>query len=209
MTDPRFVKAYARGIKAAGRDYQWHWRVHVGLWAAYHAAKLEGDFVECGVNRGALSSAIMDYLNWNELDRRFFLLDTFRGLDERHISDEEKALGKTSSFGDYAECYEEVKQSFAEFKNVVIIQGSVPDTLPLAETNEVAFLHVDMNCAPPEVAAMEYFWSKLVQGAVVVLDDYAYRGYEVQKRAIDRFALDRGIQVLSLPTGQGLIIKPE
>ncbi len=71
MTDPRFLKAYARGVRAAGEDYQWHWRVHVGLWASYHAVKLEGDFVECGVNRGALSSAILDYLNWNELDRRF------------------------------------------------------------------------------------------------------------------------------------------
>ena len=209
MTDPRFLKAYARGVRAAGEDYQWHWRVHVGLWASYHAVKLEGDFVECGVNRGALSSAILDYLNWNELDRRFFLLDTFKGLDERFISDEERSLGKTASFGGYVECYEDVKRNVAEFRNVVIIRGSVPDTLPSVDANQVAFLHLDMNCAPPEVAAMEYFWGKLVRGAVVVLDDYAYRGYEVQKRAMDRFASSRGVQVLSLPTGQGLIIKPE
>jgi hypothetical protein len=47
MTDPDFMRAYERGIKAVGCDYHWHWRVHVGLWAAASAAKLVGDFVEC------------------------------------------------------------------------------------------------------------------------------------------------------------------
>jgi hypothetical protein len=41
------------------RTARWHRRVHVGQWAAACAAKLDGDFVECGVNRGFLSSSIM------------------------------------------------------------------------------------------------------------------------------------------------------
>ena len=49
-------------LDAAGRDYRWHWRVHVGLWTATSALKLAGDFVECGVNRGFMSSAIMHLL---------------------------------------------------------------------------------------------------------------------------------------------------
>ena len=49
VLDPGFVRAYARGIAAAGEDYDWQWRVHIGLWAAASAARLEGDFVECGV----------------------------------------------------------------------------------------------------------------------------------------------------------------
>ena len=61
MLDPAFCKAYQRGVQAC-QDYKWHWRVHIGLWAAYSGSKLQGDFVECGVNRGVLSSAIMDYL---------------------------------------------------------------------------------------------------------------------------------------------------
>src|SRR5580658_2219147 len=78
MTDPRFQAAYARGLKAAG-ELSWHWRVHIGLWAAETASKLDGDFVECGVNRGFLSSAIMQYLDWDTLNRTFYLLDTFAG----------------------------------------------------------------------------------------------------------------------------------
>ena len=35
MGDPDFISAYDRGVEATrGRDYSWHWRVHVGIWAS-------------------------------------------------------------------------------------------------------------------------------------------------------------------------------
>jgi len=43
---------------------------------------------------------------------------------------------------------------------------------------------------------------------VVLLDDYAYYGYFSQKLAMDQFAQEKGIKILSLPTGQGLVLKP-
>lgn len=74
---------------------QWHWRVHIGLWAGFTASKLAGDFVECGVNRGFLSSAIMEFLDWDSLNRTFFLLDTFEGVDPRYVSQEDRQCGVT------------------------------------------------------------------------------------------------------------------
>jgi hypothetical protein len=41
-----------------------------------------------------------------------------------------------------------------------------------------------------------------------LLDDYAYAGYRSQKLAMDAFARSKSVQILSLPTGQGLMIKP-
>jgi hypothetical protein len=208
LRDPRFVAAYARGMAAVGGDYRFRWRVHVGLWAATRAARLPGDFVECGVNRGFMSSAIMQYLDWNRLDRRFFLLDTFRGLDDDLLTDEEKRMGKTGGFNNYTECFAEVQANFAEFRNVVLIRGTVPATLPQADTPVVCYLHIDMNCVAPEVAAINYFWSRLVPGAIVLLDDYGSPGYEPQKHGMDAFARDHGVEILSIPTGQGMMIKP-
>ncbi len=109
---------------------------------------------------------------------------------------------------DYADCYSEVTRTFKEFKNVQIIKGVVPDTLALVPSKKIAFLSIDMNCAAPEIAAAEYFWEKLSSGAVIVLDDYGWARHIEQKRAFDRFASERGVSVLSLPTGQGLIFKP-
>ncbi len=64
-----------------------------------------------------------------------------------------------------------------------------------------------MNCSTPEVAAAKFFWERLVPGALL-LDDYAYRAYRAQKVAMDRFAEARANKSLSLPTGQGLLLKP-
>jgi len=65
-----------------------------------------------------------------------------------------------------------------------------------------------MNCVIPEIAAAEYFWDKLVPGAAIVLDDYGWIGCEEQKYAFNEFAKRKGVPILCLPTGQGLIIKP-
>jgi hypothetical protein len=46
-------------------------------------SKLPGDFVECGVNRGFLRSAIMQFLDC--LGKQFCVLDKFRGIDAVRI----------------------------------------------------------------------------------------------------------------------------
>ncbi len=212
--DPAFLDAYARGVRATGQDYGFRWRVHVALWAATAASRLPGDFVECGVNRGFVSSAVMRHLRWNSLSKTFWLLDTFRGMDARFVSDLEKAAGALDgnrerlASGFYVSGADSVRANFSEWERVRIVEGPVPDTLSQVDAPEVCYLHLDMNCAPPEIAAAEYFWPRLVPGALVLLDDYAYHGYRPQKLAMDAFARSKGVAVLALPTGQGLILKP-
>lgn len=214
MSESAFCSAYQRGVQAVGQDYKWHWRVHVGLWAAFSASKLRGDFVECGVNKGFLSSSIMQSLSWDSLGKMFFLLDTFQGIDARYVTKEELASGilkkneELKATGFYADTSDEVRENFSEWKNVRIIEGVIPETLEQVDAEQVAFLHIDLNCAPPEIAALNYFWDRLVPGAIVLLDDYAYRGYLPQKLAMDELAEAKGVKVVSLPTGQGLLIKP-
>jgi hypothetical protein len=211
VLDPGFVRAYARGIAAAGEDYDWQWRVHIGLWAAASAARLEGDFVECGVNRGFLSSAIMEFLHWDTLGKTFWLLDTFAGVDTTILPEEERELveRRTQRGGtSYVDSAETARQNFAEWNNVRIIVGSVPSTLDQIEANTIAYLHLDMNSSTPEVAALEALWPRLTRGAVVLFDDWGYSGFEAQHEAMSAFACDHGLPIGSLPTGQGLLLKP-
>jgi hypothetical protein len=213
MEQETFKSAYMRGIKAAKRDYCWHWRVHVGLWASSVAAKIEGDFVECGVNAGFMSSSIMHFLDWNCLCKTFYLLDTFAGIDSRYVSNDEVSDGiltkneKLVQSGFYINDISTVTQNFSEWSRVEIIQGSIPETLDRVKTDKIAYLHIDLNCAPPEVATLKFFWDKLSSGAIVLLDDYAYYGYHHQKKAIDALAVELQCSILSLPTGQGIIIR--
>jgi hypothetical protein len=214
MGDPSFRKAYERGTRATGRDYQWHWRVHVGLWVATCASRLAGDFVECGVNRGFLSSAVMEYLDWDSLGKHFYLLDTFKGIDERFTSAEDRAAGvgqknrANLATGFYTNEIDDVRANFSQWKNLTLIEGAIPETLPQVRADKIAYLHLDMNCSAPEVAAAHFFWERLVPGALMLLDDYGYCGYRPQKVAMDRFAQAKTNNILSLPTGQGLLIKP-
>jgi hypothetical protein len=203
---PLFREGYRLGKATdSWKGLEIEWRVYVICWAAAHGAKLEGDFVECGVNRGGYSRAAMHYVDFNNLHgRKFYLLDTYRGFPEEH-----RALAASCDLENYAECYEAVRATFAPFPGAVVVRGKVPDTLAEVKAEKVCYLSIDMNCAEPEIAAAEHFWDRLVSGAAVVLDDYgAGEWYVRQKQAFDEFARRRGVEVLSLPTGQGLILKP-
>jgi O-methyltransferase len=206
LKDPLFQEAYRLG-KATGSwgSVDIEWRVYVACWAANKGKALEGDFVECGVNKGGLSRAVMHYIDFrNQGTRRFYLLDTFCGFPEEFIN-----LAAQSQIHSYRECYQEVRETFKEFANVRIVRGKVPEVLPRVSAERICYLSLDMNCAEPEIAAAEYFWPRLASGAVMVLDDYGYSDdYLRQKRAFDEFARNKGVQVLLLPTGQGLVFKP-
>ena len=213
LKDNLFNEAYEAAMKRAYRfpDIKIYWRIHVILWAACHALKIKGDFVECGCHTGIVSTAIIHYTNFNlRNDRQFFLYDTFCGIDLSLLTEEEKEnIDKYISKNErlYQDFYEETKNYFSQFQNVILVKGSVPESLKNAHPDQVAFLSIDMNNSVPEVEAIRYFWPKLVTGAPVVLDDYAFKGHDLQKQAIDQLGNEMGFEVLSLPTGQGLIIK--
>jgi len=200
LRDPKFMHAYELG-KATG---SWNgsdpvWRVNVACWAARHALSLPGDFVECGVNRGGMARAIVEYTDFGRFtDRRFFLLDTYKGHPD--VAQPNRAS--------YEECYTDVVKTFLPFPNVKIVRGLIPDTLSEVDSQKVCYLSIDMNHAPPEIAAARFFFPKLMSGAVVLLDDYAFsEAYRPQKTAFDDLASELGFSILSLPTGQGMIIK--
>jgi len=209
-----FQSAYARGVKASGGiDPQIEWRLHVALWAALTAVRIPGDFVECGVNAGFVSSAIMQRLEWQRVGKRFYLIDTFAGPVFAQYSTKETHAGRVRAAheavarGAYVTDLEKVRANFGDWPNVEIVQGVVPEVLPSLGIGRIAFLHLDMNCAYPERAALEYFWESLSPGALVLLDDYAYFSFDTLTRAIDAAAESLGAEVLSLPTGQGLIVR--
>ncbi len=164
--------------------------------------------MECGVNTGILSRAIMHILAFETLiDRRFFLLDTYEGIPVEQLTAGEIKGDFEACNDQYSPCDEQVVETFKPYPNAVIIKGRVPDTLAQVDTKRVCYLSIDMNAVVPEIAAAEYFWDKLVPGAVVLLDDYGWGMHAEQRHAFDEFAEEKRSRILCLPTGQGLIIK--
>ncbi|MGD0678772.1 MAG: TylF/MycF/NovP-related O-methyltransferase [Polyangiaceae bacterium] len=210
LTDPDFLEAYQAG-KGTGSwgPYEPKWRTYVCCWAARRGAQLQGDFVECGVNRGGMSLAVAKLLRFERLaPRKFYLFDTFHGPVPQQILPGEEELRRAYAAGYYSECYDAVRYAFREYPNVELVRGPVPDTLHEHNIESVAYLSIDMNFAMPELAAAEHFWDRLVSGASIVLDDYAFPGHDEQRSGFDAFARRRNVPLLTLPTGQGLIQKP-
>lgn len=211
LKDPNFLKAQERGFSGAQGQASCPapWRLHIAIWAAQTAMRREGDFVECGVYLGFVSSVIMTYLKWNETNhnKRFYLVDSYEGLDPTTLTERERELGRAEQYSNYRGTYPRALKNLAEFKNTELIKGYVPQVLPQVKAERLAYLHIDMNSAVPEVAALEYFWPKMTTGGVVLLDDYAFIDHKLQKHALDELAARLGFSIASLPTGQGLVIK--
>lgn len=206
--DPAYERAYAaaKDISAWGREI--HWRVYILAKVAAIGARLEGDFVECGVDRGGTAMAVMTYLgDDNFTGRNFYLFDTYRGLVQEQLTEEEKGTSLIRETR-YTDSLSHVQNTFADRPFVKVVPGAVPHTLAEYKGDRVAYLHIDMNVSLPELEALKFFWPKLSSGAPVIFDDYGFKQHQPQRVALDQLAAEFGVEIIMLPTCQGLLIKP-
>ncbi len=172
------------------------WRTHVLCWAAESALALDGDFVECGCYLGYSVACIAEFVNFAASDRHYYLYDVFENPPEAHDLDDHGS-----------DLHEQVKARFADFPNITVTKGVVPAILDHVAPEKIAFMHIDMNSITAEIGALERLFDRVTAGGMIVLDDYGWSNYRPQKEAHDRFFAERGLGVLDMPTGQGLVIK--
>lgn len=199
LRDPEFRKAFD-AAEPNHTDRAIAWRLHALCWAGEMALQRAGDFVECGVYEGFSSRVLVQYLDFAKLDRRFHLYDLFDNPGG-------PGQGVHMPFHD-AWLAERVRQRFADFPNVLVRPGRVPEVLDADPPEQIAFLHIDLNDAAAETAALDRLYDRLAPGAPIIFDDYGFKDYGDQQPAIDAFLNPRGVKVLELPTGQGLAFKP-
>ncbi|ADZ72683.1 Methyltransferase,-like protein [Polymorphum gilvum SL003B-26A1] len=212
IEEPGFRKAFDTAVELnregwGGKVPDIRWRAHTAVWAARHGLALEGDFVECGVYLGLLSLTIAHSLDFARVPKRFWLFDTWDGLAEGALTDQEKQRSDQAGWI-YRGVYELAARNFAPFPNVTLVRGTLPQSLEGQPIGKIAYLSMDLNSAAPEEAVIRTLWDRITPGGVVLLDDYGWTGFDDQRRMWDGFAAGRGVPILSLPTGQGLILKP-
>lgn len=173
------------------------WRFHVLKWFAQSVKPLGGNFVECGVWKGDTAFGLVP-----QVVNKMYLIDTFQGLDPKLSTGKE-----ISTAPKFKPTYDYVLNRFASFHNVFVVKGRIPDILTTLTIDSISFLHIDMNSAYPEKRALEFFWPKLLVGSIVILDDYGHYEHMEQHRVHDDFASSVGVNILCLPTGQGVIQK--
>jgi hypothetical protein len=206
LDKPNFVSAYFR-MRVASRavvDPGLQWRVHQAMWCAANSMKTEGDFVECGTGKGLMMSAVLDSLpNWQTSDKRLLLFDTFSPFGIDPLSG--KNLEEFGLRGTYASDIEDVAQNFSEWNRIELIKGFLPGTLHEGKIEKIAFLHVDLNHAPAEVAVVRELWPKIQRGGMMLLDDYAQ--VLEQNEAMNELSRELSFDILTTGTGQGIVVK--
>jgi O-methyltransferase len=104
--------------------------------------------------------------------------------------------------------YRRVQQKFVNYPQVHLVKGLIPDSFAGRCPKKVAYLHIDLNEVPAEIAALDHLFHRMVRGGILILDDYEWAGeYRNQKLAEDSWFDARRYRVMPLPTGQGLVIK--
>jgi O-methyltransferase len=209
LKDPEFIKSQSRAILAGGFDYGIPLRLHQAIWCARYSIKKDPDacFVEFGTGKGFVMSAVMSNLtsfgNKTALPPTI-LFDSFQSSATDSLSLQSEANGKNIY---YAESFDQVADNFKEWPNVFLVKGELPESLVGKVPEKISFLHVDLNSPLIEVECLRMCWSSIILGGVVLLDDYAYRGFEKTHEIITTFFDEIGYSILTTATGQGIVIK--
>ena len=181
------------------------WRMWLLTRFARHCRELDGEYAEFGTYRAGCAYMMLATAEL-PASKRLYLFDTFSGFPPEQINDAERAAGLHGALEDTSVEY---VTALLEpwIAQVGIVAGDVFETLGRTETGALAFVHMDLNLSQPTIAALEYTYPRLTQGAIIVFDDYGGKGLETQRAVVDEFFNGKTEEVIALPSGQGMMIK--
>ncbi|MAG12554.1 hypothetical protein CL630_01950 [bacterium] len=127
------------------------------------------------------------------------MFDSFEGCGEKHWTKYDKYLKnasqnknwKTNTMwkADEEDVYETCEM--LGVKNVKVVKGFVQDTLPDNEIGDIAVLRLDMDLYEPTKCALEILYDNVVEGGIIVFDDYGVKGFRGATWALHEFLVEQ------------------
>jgi len=209
LSEQRFKYSLSKAILAGGFDYQIYMSQHQAIWCADTALRLNeaGSFVELGTAKGYTMTTIlsaMDYQGKDLSKLSVYLFDSFSSDATDSRGFQRKEFGKNIY---YAESFEQAEDNFKNFSNVRLIQGTLPESLKNTEIQAISFLHIDLNAPQIEIECLKLLWEKVLPGGIILIDDFAYKGYEYTNSLFSELSDLLGVSILTTAWGPGIIIK--
>lgn len=88
-----------------------------------------------------------------------------------------------------------------------IVEGNLPNSLDLVDFGSIGFCHTDLNNPEVEIKCLKKLWPKIELGGIILIDDYAYLGFETTYKTFNEFVSEKDITILTTAFGQGIILK--
>lgn len=130
------------------------------------------------------------------------LFDTFEGFDQRDIDVEmarnfsnEKARHFNITSKDL------VRKKLPYPERAVFHKGYFPETTQGVEEQNYLFVNLDFDLYNPTLEGLRYFYPRMVEHGVILVDDYFLPGYLGIPNAIRDFEMELGCQLVKLPIG--------
>lgn len=171
-----------------------------------------GDVCELGCWRGLSAYQIANHLGLSGGKTVFHIFDSFEGL-----SPFEKEDAPCFNAGDarlqerrkqFACSLETVQENLQEFLFIQYYQGWIPTRFPDVQNHQFSFVHIDVDMYQPIIDSFRFFYPRLVEGGIMVFDDYGYTQFPGAKKAVDEYLAEIPHPFfLPLPSGQAFVIK--
>lgn len=166
---------------------------------------LDGDWAECGVFKGSTSLIMAEYNRRYEILQagcNVHLFDSFEGLANPASADSGTNMVK----GDYLGTEDEVRRNLSDYDCFVYHRGWIPDRFADVANRKFSFVHIDVDFYEPVRDSLDFFLPRMVNGGIIVLDDYGCAETPGALRAANEMAARHGCYVCGLPYGQAFII---
>jgi len=158
-----------------------------------------GDLVVCGIWRGGSALYLQAINQWLGYRRPLWLFDTFSGFHREDFT-HPKDLDFLRSFSlDQTYHFPRPEAVKALFDNhglwtdeVRMSEGLLQETMPGSGITTISLLHLDVDFHKPTLDALELCYSRLEQGAIVLVDDYGVPEFGCGE-AVDHFRTKHGI----------------
>lgn len=158
---------------------------------------ISGNVAELGCFKGDVSWQ----LNVLMPDRKLYLFDTMEGFDARDIAKEQLLGCSKAEAGQFGNVKEEQLMAHMPLPDQVILKkGWFPETAFDLEDQKFALVYMDACLYQPTFAGLEFFFPRMSQGGVIVLNGYENVTYGGIHKAVEDMESKYGA-FLILPLG--------
>ncbi len=161
--------------------------------------KLRGAIAEVGVYRGEISA----FLNKLLPEKKIYLFDTFEGFTDKLLSENTTHEYTNSSFFQSIKKFANTSESIILKKmstpeNCIICKGVFPQTALNIKEN-FCFVSIDVDFFASTLAALKYFYPKLLSGGYLFIHDYNDDELRGVKEAVYKYQDDINEKLCSVP----------
>lgn len=135
-------------------------------------------------------------------DFALHLFDTFEGFDPRDIEIEEaRNFSKEKAHHFNITSEDLVRTKLPHPEKAIFHKGYFPETTQGLEELNYLFVNLDFDLYHPTLEGLRYFYPRMIERGVILVDDYFLPGYLGIPNAIHDFETELGHPLVKLPIG--------